>query len=330
MTDARVWNTSAAPGKELTYWRQATCEAVFELELESFAETSLAASIEQRTLGPLSMSRMSIGFGQRIRRTPASINRTDRQQFELVYLLSGKIGLKQCGREIELGPRSCVLVDSREQYQLTTAPGSSNLSFHLPSGWLKQWLPQPEALVARDMAGTTPWQAALLSTLDAVRDEPLDDDYATLFANQIAGALALCAQQGEVRPIRQHQLKLYNRLRQTVIDFAHDNTLDAAKLAQFHGISVRYLHAIFATAGTSYSRELLDIRLTRARQMLSDPRFRDLSIAEIAWRCAFFDASHLTRHFRARFKCTPGVFRDKAASDGAGTDAVVEDVKRLN
>ena len=210
------------------------------------------------------------------------------------------------------GPRRLhiVLVDSREQYQLTTAPGSRNLSFHLPSGWLKQWLPQPEALVARAIAGTTPWQMALLATLDAVREEPLDDDYAALYANQIAGALALCAQQDEVRPIRQHQLKLYNRLRQSVIDFAHDHTLDAAKLAQCHGISVRYLHAIFATAGTSYSRELLDIRLGRARQMLSEPRFRGLSIAEIAWRCAFFDASHLTRHFRARFKCTPGLFRD--------------------
>lgn len=312
--EARVWDTARAPGKELAYWREATCEAVFDLELEPFAEASLAASIEQRTLGPLSMSRMFIGFGQRIRRTSALINRNERQQFELVYVLAGNVNLKQCGREVDLRPKSCVLVDSREQYQLTTAPGSSNLSFHIPTGWIKQWLPQPEALVAREITGSNPWQTALLSTLYAVSEEGLGDDYAALCANQIAGALALCAKQDDIRPIRQHQLKLFNRLRQTLIDLAYDNTLDAAKLAQQHRISVRYLHAIFATAGTSYSRELLDIRLGRARQLLSDPRFRDLSIAEIAWRCAFFDASHLTRHFRARFKCTPGVFRDQQAS----------------
>ncbi|MBA2933483.1 helix-turn-helix domain-containing protein [Sphingomonas sp. CGMCC 1.13654] len=311
MTEARLWSTSSAPGRELAYWREATCEAVFELELESFAEDSLAASIEQRPFGPLSMSRMSIGFGQRIRRTPSSINRSAAQQFELVYLLDGRINLQQCGREVELAPRQCVLVDSSEQYRLTTTPGSRNMSFHLPGSWLKQWLPQPEAFVARRVTDDSAWQAALISTLDAVARTAIDDDFAPLCANQIAGALALCASEGAAQPIREYQLKLFNRLRQTLSDLAHDNTLDAARLAQSIGISVRYLHAIFATAGTSYSRELLDIRLGRARQMLSDQRFRTLSIAEIAWRCAFFDASHLTRHFRARYDCTPGAFRDR-------------------
>lgn len=318
MRATHKWDTSVAPGRELSYWRQATCEAVFELELDYFAESSLAASIEQRALGPLSMSRMSIGFGQRIRRTSTLINRTDRQQFELVYLTAGKINLKQCGREVELGPHACVLVDSGEQYELITAPGSSNLSFHLPSEWLKQWLPQPEALVARDLTNTTAWQKALLATLEALSDEALDDDYAPLYANQIVGALTLCTQHDHVRPIRQHQLKLYNRLRQTLIDFAHDNQLDAARAAHHHGISVRYLHTIFATAGTSYARELLDIRLSRACQMLTNPRFQKLSIAEIAWRCAFFDASHLTRHFRTRFHCTPGRFRESAQQKREG------------
>ncbi|RXR23694.1 helix-turn-helix transcriptional regulator [Sphingobium fluviale] len=80
-----------------------------------------------------------------------------------------------------------------------------------------------------------------------------------------------------------------------------------------HGISVRYLHAIFSAAGTSYSHELLNIRLERAARMLRLAPFSDLSVAEIAWRCAFFDASHLTRHFRQRFGTTPGAFRSSSA-----------------
>ena len=35
MSEVTFWTTSAAPGKELSYWKKATCEAVFEVELEA-------------------------------------------------------------------------------------------------------------------------------------------------------------------------------------------------------------------------------------------------------------------------------------------------------
>jgi AraC-like DNA-binding protein len=283
---------------------------VFELEFEAFdVGGSLQASIRQQDLGPVGLSRMSIGFGQVIRRTSASIGRSRTDQFELVYLKQGRVQLSQCGREIELEPGGCMLVDSREQYTLTTVADSCNLSFHIPVPWLRQWIPQPEAHVARAILPCTPWAEVLLASLRAVDLDPsLELDGRC--AEQIAGALALSlgCDTGP-RPPRTHQMKLCNRLRQTLIDLAHETGVDAARVARLHGISVRYLHALFATSGTTFARELMAIRLDRAARLLRDDRFARVSLADIAWRCAFFDASHLNRHFKAHFGVTPGAYR---------------------
>lgn len=314
MEECRIWATRDAPGAELSYWRRATCEAVFELELEPFDEdASLEASIVQRSLGPISLSRMNVAFGQIISRTPASIRRSKLNQFELVYISAGSAFLCQCGRETELKLGDWVLVDGHEKYTLTTARGSRNVSFHLPTAWLKQWLAHPEAHVARPVHADSPWGRSLTSTMEAIGDD-IGAERESLCADQIGGALALALLNPDDRPLREHQLRHFHRLRQSLADMAYDNTLDASKVAGMHGISVRYLHSIFSTAGTSYSRELLNIRLERAARMLRLAPFRELSVVEIAWRCAFFDASHLTRHFRQRYGTTPGAFRTSHTS----------------
>lgn len=324
MSDRRVWATKAAPGAELAYWRTATCEAVFDVEVKSTDENvSLNASIVQQSLGPIRLSRINIGFGQIITRTPASIRRSKHSQFELVHILEGSAFLCQCGRETEVKPGQSVLVNACEKYTLTTSPGSHNLSFHLPTAWLKHWLAHPEEHAAKPIPGHLAWGRALVAAMLAI-DDDIADESASLCADQIGGALALALFDAEDRPIREHQLRHFHRLRQTLADMAHDNSLDASKVAQLHGISVRYLHSIFSAAGTSYSQELLHIRLERAARMLRLAPFGELSVAEIAWRCAFFDASHLTRHFRRRFGTTPGVFRTAAISNdfSPGTQVV--------
>ena len=310
MGTMRSWTTSEAPGGELSYWRRATCEAVFELEFDAIdVRSSLEASICQQDLGPVGLSRMSVGFGQVIRRTSASIGRSRAGQFELVYLTGGRAQLSQCGREVDLRPGSCMLVDSREQYTLMTAPDSRNLSFHIPVPWLQRWIPQPEAFVARAILPCTPWSEALLASLRAVDlDESTELDGRC--AEHVAGALALSlGHEAAAQPLRTHQMKFCNRLRQTLIDLAHESDLDAPRVARAHGISVRYLHALFAASHTTYARELMTIRLDRAAKMLRDQRFDGVSLADVAWRCAFFDASHLNRHFRAEFGVTPGAYR---------------------
>jgi len=311
MSEIHFWTTSAAPGKELSYWKKATCEAIFEVDLEAVEGAGpLAASIQQQQLGAISLSRMEINFGQIVRRTSQSIARSRSAQLELVYLENGHLFLRQAGREAQLRAGECMLVDSREPYELTTAPESRNLSFHLPLKWLQQWLPQHEASIAVPITAQSPWGRVLLAAMCAIPTGPVGD-FGSQYAEQIAGALALAVRRDEMSGSSVHARGLFTRVRKTLLNLAHDETVDARRVASEHRISVRYLHSIFAGAGTTYSRELMQIRLDRAARMIRDRRFAELSISEIAWRCAFYDASHLTRHFRKHFACTPGEYRSQ-------------------
>ena len=63
---------------------------------------------------------------------------------------------------------------------------------------------------------------------------------------------------------------------------------------------------------------VLDQRLEAAHDMILSPRFRDLSIGEIAVQAGFNDVSYFNRRFRAKFNTTPSHVRATAVYDGKG------------
>jgi AraC-like DNA-binding protein len=88
-----------------------------------------------------------------------------------------------------------------------------------------------------------------------------------------------------------------------------DGPLTVAALAARHGISPRYLHALFEDEGTTCSRYVLDRRLAVAHRRLRDPRFVGRTISAIAHDSGFGDLSYFNRTFRRRYEVTPSEAR---------------------
>ncbi len=86
-----------------------------------------------------------------------------------------------------------------------------------------------------------------------------------------------------------------------------DWDLSCAVLAEQGGISEVYMRQLFhAQFGVSPKRYLLELRIERARQLLSDT---SLAIQEIAATCGFGTANHFCRLFREMTGQTPGEYR---------------------
>jgi AraC-like DNA-binding protein len=83
-------------------------------------------------------------------------------------------------------------------------------------------------------------------------------------------------------------------------------------LARRLPVSSRYVQALFSEAGTSFTDELTNRRLTRAYEMLSSPRYAHMNVMDVAHECGFPTVSHFHRIFRRRFDATPGEVRDRA------------------
>lgn len=85
--------------------------------------------------------------------------------------------------------------------------------------------------------------------------------------------------------------------------------LEMVDVANELGISVRYLSRVFKKSGTTFSEELMRLRLNKAGVMLREEHCMNLSISDIARKSRFTCLSHFSRSFKAFFGKTPTEMR---------------------
>jgi AraC family transcriptional regulator, positive regulator of tynA and feaB len=305
----RSWSTASQEGaNRLGYWRDAICEAIFELDFAS-ADEGIEARMRQHDLGPLQLSDISISSPHSVTRSHRAAARERRPHLNLNWVRSGAWQVEHYGRTIDLAAGDMVLLDNRQPYSVTARQGSLHMVARLPIEWIRCWLPTPEAAVARPVRAGDPWHGALVATLDeAMRDERDDEAWRKLCTQQIGGALALTLGAAESQ-LSNHTRQLYRRIQGAIQERFFEHDLDAAAIAAAVSISPRYLHKILAQEGTTYVQELFSVRLRHACDLLGDTRFAALSVSEIGWRSGFCDPSHFSRRFKSRFGQSPGQWR---------------------
>jgi AraC-like DNA-binding protein len=88
-----------------------------------------------------------------------------------------------------------------------------------------------------------------------------------------------------------------------------EGDVTVAALSMRHRISPRYIRKLFEGENTSLSQFVLAQRLTQVHRMLSNPRYADRTIGDIALTVGFGDLSSFNREFRRRFGLTPSEVR---------------------
>lgn len=96
-----------------------------------------------------------------------------------------------------------------------------------------------------------------------------------------------------------------------------EDDLSPARIAAAHGISLRYLHALFAQGDTTVVGHILESRLQACWRTLVDPACRHLQVSAIAFHWGFNSTSHFCRAFKQRFGVSPSDARGMTAHDSA-------------
>jgi AraC-like DNA-binding protein len=91
-----------------------------------------------------------------------------------------------------------------------------------------------------------------------------------------------------------------------------DPTLNVDNTAAMLGLSRRYVQELLEQTGKSFTEHLTERRLECAYAMLSDGRYRQSRIIDIAYEAGFSDASHFYRMFRRRYGGSPSDVRAAA------------------
>lgn len=96
-----------------------------------------------------------------------------------------------------------------------------------------------------------------------------------------------------------------------------EDDLSPARIAAAHGISLRYLHALFAQGDTTVVGHILESRLQACWRTLVDPVCRHLQVSAIAFHWGFNSTSHFCRAFKQRFGVSPSDARGMTAYGSA-------------
>jgi AraC family transcriptional regulator, positive regulator of tynA and feaB len=309
---ARSWSTQdVQPRDALSYWCDSIGQVMLELDIQAAGQAGFRAQLNQYALGPTTANFLW-ATSQSVARTRSGISRSRGETFLLVQLREGQFEFERQGQATLVRSGDCILMDSRDRYEVRCPQPTRCLILQLPPQWLRGFLPRPEVLAGRVLRPGTGWGSALAATVAALEPEEISQLALPpgAVAEQIASLLALAAGPTALDTSRPDQL--HCRLTQALRDRYHEIGLTPAILAGDLGISSRYLHYLFAKRATTFGRELVRIRLERARDLLTDRRCKDLPIGEIAGRCGFAEASHFARCFRGTFGVAPTDFRRQA------------------
>lgn len=99
------------------------------------------------------------------------------------------------------------------------------------------------------------------------------------------------------------------RARQYLQQHLSDPTLDPQRAAEALGMSVRQLHALFSTAGDSFSKYVQRRRLEECREALAGPMGQSRSVTDIAYGWGFNSLATFYRAFQREFGMAPGDLR---------------------
>jgi AraC-like DNA-binding protein len=109
---------------------------------------------------------------------------------------------------------------------------------------------------------------------------------------------------------------LGHRAEQYIRTHYTDPALTPQRVAEVHGISVRYLYRVLSDLGFSPAGLIRDLRLDACARALASPG--STRISAIAHNHGFVDQAHFTRAFKQRFGCTPTQWRHDGQGPAAG------------
>jgi len=311
---AQTWSTEQTqPGKALSYWQDIICKNLLDLQIDSARQTDFYGHIAKCSFGPLKANFISV-TQQRVWRTRGSRRAPD-SMFHLIHVRRGTQFVEHCGKNLKLQPDDCLLVDCLSGFTFDFPEGVDALVLEIRKDWIQGWLPVPEEAAGQIIGRTPGWGATLTSALGNLMPATMGDISVphSAVAEQIGVLLAL-SMSPTGPSLTTHKRALLKRVSETLRDRCHEQELDPSAVAASLGLSRRYIHVLFAAAGTTFSHELYNCRLQRAQRLLRDRRYDGVGIAEIAWNCGFSEPSHFTRRFRKCFGVPPTAYRRRLAS----------------
>jgi len=303
----------------LEEWRRQVREALYEVNI-STEEPLVRCDLCNVRFGMVSVT--SLAVDPQVVQCSASKSSSDLDRIDFIHVRRGSMEFEHRGQRVHLSRGDSIAVERAAGFVSRNDRMAGTL-VSLPMTWFRPDIVDLGSVIGRRISGETGWGRVLGSTLNLLADDMTTATGVSqyLVAEQIRSAFLL-ASNSQTIPLRMTTRRIVEDARIVIRHTAQDPSTKVETIARRMGISVRLLQKAFAESGSSVAKEIVERRLIRSRALLEDNRFDLVSVADIGFRCGFYEASHFGRRFKARFGVSPGEVRAmrKSAMNGAQPD----------
>jgi AraC-like DNA-binding protein len=306
------------PNKRVARWTEAAFDRFVESAFDVLDEEGFVASMHNRELAELSLTRItSAGHSRkRVTRSQHQVARAAEDFFLVSIQLEGACRVIQGEREALLSPGQFAIYDTTRPYELVLEEDYQQAVLRVPRATLLSRLGS-ENLTALAVAADVLPARMLNQMVRAACDShvPLSPAQSLDVADGVLSVLTggLRSLQGTASVTLPASARQVAQIKAHVAEHLGDPQLSVSRIALALGLSVSYLHKVFRSEGTTLERWIWESRLAACQHALRDPRWAARTITDIAFSFGFSDAAHFSRSFHRRFAVTPRAWRQGAA-----------------
>lgn len=296
-----------------------------EMTINSIAEEEFSARMEILKIGE-AIALRSDSTVDGIARTPRNISMNPSSDYCITFNSgSAPWVMSQRGRDQICATGDGAFFTTSEPVHYRSAPRNSWISLAMSGQRLRELIPNVDDLLQSPLnLASEPMrylrsQLTLLLGMDGIGGDPLLVDHIERSLFDLA-ALALgvggdAAELARMRGLR--AARTQSILAEIRINFANP-AFSPGEVARKLGISPRYINELLAETGSNFTDRMNELRLQKARKMLSSPGQDYLKVSDIAIACGFNEVSYFNRRFRARFGASPTQYRGGGEVPDAG------------
>jgi len=253
----------------------------------------------------------------RVERTKREIATDGVDDFYLGVNLGGPITLSsQRGQEMQLARGAMGLTSTAEPGDAQAKPGGKVWTVGIARSALSELIKDPDDLVMRTINPDAPatrllmrYLSLLFETNGLESDPVLTEHVDRTVSDLVALALGASRESAEIAAARGTRAARLHLVLADIKSTFDDPHFSEHVLAANLGLSARYIRDLLQETGTSFSERVLELRLQKARRMLTDAKNHRMKVSDIAYACGFNEVSYFNRRFRRRFGASPTQYR---------------------
>ena len=304
------YSTSEVPQHhEYGFWRDVIAKNYFHLQLDFRNNQRFKGSLQAWELGMVSLSKLDCS-ALRYQRLRQHCQAGEPQILVTVPVFS-EVEFSQLGRHTRCAPGQFILEHGDEPYEFSHGADNSMWVIKVPEAALKSRIGNTSRFCAQHFDTTSGMGQLFSDYLQLITRHCGKQPSAAAFALMGAQLIDLLGiTLIEAPSVLQSSLSVVRcahlaRIEAFVREHLADPSLSPESVAARHGISLRYLHALFKDTGHSVAQWIRDLRLQSAYEQLLAAPAGGASIAQIAYACGFNDQAQFCHAFKRRYQHSP-------------------------